>query len=87
MKYVKDIIYCPCYVRIIDQNDRLYISLSLSYSLFPSLFNSNNDYLFIHFYLPVGSCFISYTVKTALVYIQIIYLYKEGPHTVRNKGD
>ena len=28
-----------------------------------------------------------YTVKTALVQIQIIYCYKEGPHTVRNKGD
>ena len=28
-----------------------------------------------------------YTVKTALVSIQIIYLYKEYPHTFRNKGD
>ena len=28
-----------------------------------------------------------YTVKTDLVKIRIIYLYKEGHHTVRNKGD
>ena len=27
-----------------------------------------------------------YTVKTALVYIRIIYPYKEGPNTVQNKG-
>ena len=28
-----------------------------------------------------------YTVKTALISIRIIYLYKEGPNTVRNKYD
>ena len=29
--------------------------------------------------------FLSYAVKIALVLI--IYLYKQGPHTVRNKAD
>ena len=28
---------------------------------------------------------MSYTVKTALEQIRIVYLYKEGHHTVRNK--
>ena len=30
---------------------------------------------------------IFYTVKTDLVSIRIIYLYKEGHHTVLKKGD
>ena len=30
---------------------------------------------------------VFHTVKTALISIQIIYFYKEGYHTVRNKGD
>ena len=30
---------------------------------------------------------IDYTVKTDLVKILVIYLYKEGPHTVRNIRD
>ena len=28
----------------------------------------------------------NYTVKTVLVFIRIICLYKDGPHTVRNEG-
>ena len=31
--------------------------------------------------------YIKFTLKIALVSIRFIYLYKEGPHTVRNKDD
>ena len=30
---------------------------------------------------------LAYNVERAFVQIEIIYLYKEGPHIVRNKGD
>ena len=34
-----------------------------------------------------GLRYFAYTVKKALVYIRMIFLYKEGNHTVRNKDE